>query len=147
MMFDPTKEVPSLELCKELKELGFPQDIGGWYWCKIKELPPSPIRRWKLVYANSITQLDKKLRRRFDKVYEIIKAPTLREVLEWLPIEIEYKGETLYLEFDRPDETQFLVSYCYAYERICPIAIGDDEIINAPTKMLIYLTYKGYVSF
>jgi len=28
------KEVPSLELCRRLKELGFPQESSdsGWYW-------------------------------------------------------------------------------------------------------------------
>ena len=26
------KEVPSLELCKRLKELGFSQKGEGWYW-------------------------------------------------------------------------------------------------------------------
>jgi len=138
MMFDPTKEVPSLSLCKELKELGFPQNTGGWYW----DLWPSPPR---LVYLKDWEKFIPLMRKPKEKW--LIKAPTLREVLEWLPIEIEYKGETLYLEFDRPDETQFLVSYCYAYERICPITIGDDEIINAPTKMLILLAKDGYISF
>jgi len=30
--FDPTNEVPSLELCRKLREQGYPQDGGGWYW-------------------------------------------------------------------------------------------------------------------
>jgi len=33
-MFDPKAEVPSLELCQRLKELGYPQTTGGWYWIK-----------------------------------------------------------------------------------------------------------------
>ena len=37
-MFDLTKEVPSLELCKRLKEVGYPQDGGGWYWIKYAPL-------------------------------------------------------------------------------------------------------------
>jgi len=31
-MFKPEKEVPNLELCKRLEELGYPQEGGGWYW-------------------------------------------------------------------------------------------------------------------
>ena len=31
-MFDVKKEVPSLGLCRKLKELGYPQEGGGWYW-------------------------------------------------------------------------------------------------------------------
>jgi len=30
--FNPTDEVPSLELCKRLREQGYPQNGGGWYW-------------------------------------------------------------------------------------------------------------------
>lgn len=36
-MFNPELEVPSLGLCKKLKELGYPQEGGGWYWAKIGE--------------------------------------------------------------------------------------------------------------
>ena len=35
-MFGLAKEVPSLELCKRLKELGYPQENGEWYWVKRK---------------------------------------------------------------------------------------------------------------
>ena len=31
-MFNVAKEVPSLELCKRLKELGYPQNGGLYYW-------------------------------------------------------------------------------------------------------------------
>ena len=149
-MFDPTKEVPSLELCKELKDLGFPQGEIGWYWVKtaigwILGYLLDPEGRYPNDYNFFFPIVEEICF--INKNTPLYKAPTLREVLEWLPVEIEYKGETLYLEFDRPDETQFLVSYCYGYGRICPIAIGDDEIVNAPTKMLILLAKDGYISF
>jgi hypothetical protein len=35
-MFNPVKEVTDLELSRKLKEIGLPQDGGGWYW---RELP------------------------------------------------------------------------------------------------------------
>jgi|GEM_PF-4671310 len=50
-MFDPTKEVPSLELCEKLKEAGFPQDGTGWYWIK---KPIGHEHEWKLILIEDI---------------------------------------------------------------------------------------------
>jgi len=33
-MFDPKQEVPSVDLCQRLEELGLPQDGDGWYWVR-----------------------------------------------------------------------------------------------------------------
>ena len=137
-MFDPKKEVPSLELCKRLKELGYPQDGGSWYW----DLWPVKPR---LVFLATWENFIPLMRKPKDKW--LMKAPTLREIIEWLPLEIEYEGETLWLDLDRPDESQFIVSYCRYCDGTCPIAIGDDDIVNAPTKMLIWLAKNGYVKF
>jgi len=151
-MFNPIEEVPSLGLCRMLKRMEFPQDTGGWYWVKtnigwILGYLLEPVNRYPNDYhfffpiTQEICFINKNT--------PLYKAPTLREVLEWLPTEIKYKDTTLYLELERPDETQFLVSYCYDLfgERICPLTFGDDNIINAPIKMLIYLTHNGYISF
>jgi len=71
-MFDPTKEVPSLELCEKLKEAGFPQDGTGWYWIK---KPIGHEHEWKLILIEDI-------HRTIDN-YKV-KAPTVHELLEWL---------------------------------------------------------------
>lgn len=76
-MFDPTKEVPSLELCEKLKEAGFPQDGVGWHWVK-KPTGPAHVGytyEWKLILIEDI-------HRAID--YYKVKAPTVHELLEWL---------------------------------------------------------------
>ena len=87
-MFDPKAEVPSLELCQRLKELGFPQTIGGWYWTRIEAIDGSgDIWALDFAYAPFFP----------NSVKEIIKAPTCRELGEWLPSKIEVKvGDGLY---------------------------------------------------
>jgi len=73
-MFKPEKEVPSLELCKKLKELGFPQGDGGFYWVHYLS------NQWSLGYYEFI-EIDY-------CQWEVIKAPTASELLKWLPEEI-----------------------------------------------------------
>ena len=87
-MFNPEKEVPNLELCKKLKELGFPQDGGGWYWTQTDT-------GWRLGYCAEYNLAPKvKIhmmffaelgRVIFRARHEIIKAPTITEMWEWLP--------------------------------------------------------------
>ena len=146
-MFDPTKEVPSLELCKRLKELGFPQDSGGWYW------------DWgnkKLVYVQQtevgylIYELEEinyyRLTEDDDLFINYIKAPTCRELGELLPVEI--KGQ-YHIYFSRGWNTKGIV---YWYEDADEHTLGDfyawaDTEPNARAKMLIWLVENGYVTF
>jgi len=65
------KEVPSLELCKRLKELGFPQSSGGWYW-RVDEY-----KKWLSFYTDSEYK-----HRIPNEIF--IKAPTCREMIEWI---------------------------------------------------------------
>ena len=76
-MFDPVKEVPNLELCKKLKELGFPQDNGIWYW-KLRSFGI-----WDLVFyfCSDKQKIEKNLG-------VLVKAPTVCELGEWLPADI-----------------------------------------------------------
>lgn len=140
-MFDPTKEVPSLELCKKLRGLGYPQDGGGWYW----------IRRvghcyWELALMDS----DKKGEnlRTWHKsgkyewmpigyTEERIKAPTCRELGEWFPqkwniVSIQYSNG--YWGISSHEVKRWRI-----WE-------ADTEP-NARAKMLIWLREKGYVDF
>ena len=70
-MFDPEKEVPSLELCKRLKKLGYPQDGGGWYWYETE----------KKIYMLWDT---KEYNWEIHNKYAPIKAPTIPEMMELL---------------------------------------------------------------
>ena len=75
MRFNLELEVPSLNLCRQLKELGYPQKGGGWYWVEEKK------EVYKLVFFNPdklgyIAVYNEKA--------EVIKAPTVRELGEIL---------------------------------------------------------------
>ena len=131
-MFDPEKEVPSLELCKKLKELGFPQEGGGVCWvvvegCKHKKT------KWGL---------------KFYEKYEDIpywavcyKAPTCRELGEWLPHKIDKNGKGYYLNIGLT-----VISYdAYDDDSIAYVADKDEPSLRA--KALIWLAEKGYVDF
>jgi len=50
-MFDIKKVVPSLELCLKLKELGYPQNEGGFYWVK-EDVEDGCIWRLKFFYES-----------------------------------------------------------------------------------------------
>ena len=87
------KHVPSVETCKKLKEMGFPQTRYGLWWIKIRN--ENGIERWELaVYDSEETRL---WRKNLDYVWrggcfcctteypiiEAVKAPLITEVLEW----------------------------------------------------------------
>lgn len=129
--FDPRKEVPLPELCIRLKELGYPQDgegWSGWYW-KGDNL----ILLWG----------DK-----FDFT-GLVKAPTVRELGEWLPDVIivgtspNIVGYYLYFAKNR-----WRYWYVNKYgEWLNTKFIEADTEANARAKMLIWLVENGYVKF
>jgi len=108
-MFDIKKEVPSLELCKKLKELGFPQGGGGWYWIQDDEKT-----EWVLKFFKEIDSCPHIMLSNDPDGYKgdcefngectiwvsntfwsceflhLIKAPTCRELIKW--IYREYRG-------------------------------------------------------
>ena len=138
------KEVPNLELCRRLKELGFPQDGEGWYWRKFDGFKDS---KYELVL---IEKWEK------DKVilaYDIIKAPTCRELNEWL-LKAKgsyniYKWDDYELEYCK-DEWQTIQGIGGTFEKLIPStkqSIEADTLPNTYAKMLIWLVENGYVKF
>lgn len=125
-MFDPEKEVPSLELCEKLKELGFPQNTGGWYWEIYESIAGKDVE----VKYFDYTPED-------DLYFTYVKAPTTRELEEWL-----LSNKIFYqIQFW---EDGYVVS---------PLNIGllskrwkADTGANARAEMLIWLVKNGYVS-
>ena len=75
-MWKPEDFVPSVETCIKLKELGFPQERGGWWWLKIGE-------RWCLCLD------DDRYSDVWDKAERVIKAPTVGELVLYLPENFE----------------------------------------------------------
>ena len=98
-MFDPEKEVPNLKLCKRLKELGYPQDGGGWYWWRTKGNKVSYLLKY---FGEQIpTEI-------FYSV-EYVKAPTIPEMVGWLG-KIEFEGYQ-YIQVNSDTFAQDLIFY------------------------------------
>jgi len=116
-MFDITKEVPSLKLCKKLKKLGFPQEGEGWYYTKMMG---DIDYRLQLFLGGSPLQAQ--------NVLDFIKAPTCRELAEW--INIAYQN--------LPVEIKTKCRFPYAPDEINPNILAED---------LIWLIEKRYFKF
>ncbi len=140
-MFDPTKEVPSLELCRKFRELGFPQDGGGWYWIKYRRFDREIT---KLVYQTQINLIPNSYGA--DIYYPngaghgslaitwYAKAPTVRELGEWLPdlIIFKHKGKEWWCIHHTITKESNIKAYTEA---------------NARAKLLIWLAKNGHVKF
>ena len=132
-MFDPTKEVPSLEMCQKLKKLGYPQAGGGWYW--VKGLGDYFIA-WRL---NDETLVDYYFFSPFDegnifvsRDREIIKAPTVRELGELILGHIVVRGFK--------DGVEVILKHVSGNKHF----FADTEA-NARAKLVIWLAEeKGY---
>ena len=135
-MFDSTKEVPSLELCKKLKELGYPQHHYGFILAKFKKEED-----FCLLYNEGDYDKDM-LKFYFDEWH---KAPTVRELGEWLPDEITKNDRYYYLNIWKTG-SMWGVKYQEDNNNICRIYYADTEA-NARAKMLIWLVENGHVSF
>ena len=141
--FDSTKEVPSLELCERLKKLGFPQDGEGWCWRKeaggnfLGVLIDKSDLGWTLLeYVDGFWVQSPYLC--WKELKKLIKAPTVRELGEWLPNEfcsgriMDYLCENM--ELDPAVKDKY------------PIMHADTEA-NARAKMIIWLVENGYIKF
>ena len=151
-MFDPIKEVPSLELCKRLKELGYPQKDGGYYWirkispeveyelvfintkdfpayCPLFDPPLDPDEFRGECYVDGECKLGVSFEDRIKcEINPLIKAPTCRELGEWIDIAYQKHITSAYL-------TELLT---YAPSEIEPNRLAED---------LIWLVENGYVKF
>jgi len=162
-MFDPIREVPSLELCKELKELGYPQTGGGWYWIKPEgdQANCAPVKGWDLYLMHTHKDnLEWWFCKNFEiaesrgcgccadyfKVAEYIKAPTVVEMEEWYPFYCPFESKTmlswkLYKE-DKDDWTQEFMQYT------TPLVICQaNNRADLCAKNLIWLIKNGYMNF
>ena len=75
MGWNPEKEVSSLELCRRLKELSYPQDGGGWYWIKTAF-------GWILAIMLDGIWLSERnyIKVNDETIKDFVKAPTCREL-------------------------------------------------------------------
>ncbi len=166
-MFNPESEVPSLELCKKLKDLGYPQDGGGWYWVKTDWgewcLMRMGDERNYLLEGEAIWDVDEAIEVYSDGVgntelraSDIIKAPTIAEMWEWLPFIIN-GGEDIddlrerygFLSVRKYDNGLSIVSWLNMYNKYhsrIPQFFGV-SLGNNMAEALIWLAENGYVRF
>jgi len=144
-MFDPRKEVPSLDFCKRLKELRFPQSSGGWYWVEVRG-------NYRLCFNDVCKENGLNLFYDPYQLYiwrylnDVIKAPTVGELGERLPDFIEELGDLKCIFY----KDEIGIEYgkwvkCGDYE-ITACKYANTEA-NARAKMLIWLIENKYVSF
>lgn len=157
----------SLELAKELKEVGFPQEsLFSWVkkvsaldygnalkekgkWvddpkggkslvCKTKDL--DNYGTWKL--------LDNDDENCKDSGWGYYSAPTAEELLEWLPAYIN-KKQGLWLSLEKVDTTSKKMKYKASYgdEGVSHIERFSDKPANALAKMVIYLAKNKIIKF
>lgn len=124
-MYKPERDIASLELAEKLKELGFSQDGEGFYW---RELAKD---FWVITYISLPKELE------ILKDFNIIRTPTIAEVLEWLPEDIE-DGRPFFLEKNYDQ-------YRCGYETV--VVKEDFYPANALTKLLLWAYEHGYVKF
>ena len=164
MGFNPELEVPSLELCKKLKELGLPQEGGGWYWkrkisseieyelvfikrfpkhCPLFEFPldPDEFKGECCIGGECKKGISIGDWIRCEE-NPLIKSFTSRELKEWLPVFVityrNFDGKVIVKDLDAPNR-----NYTEAF---IPIFKADTEA-NACAKMLIWLLRNKHIKF
>ena len=121
-MFEKRLGVPDFEYCKKLKELGYPQDGGDWYWIKLITWGKP-----RLIYpGDDFDELVGLSEKEF-----FVKAPTVGELGKLLPDFVEFKLNGKFWIKDKEN---------YRY------LVNDRNEANARAKMLIWLIENDYVS-
>ncbi len=140
--------VVSLELAKKLKELGFPQDGGGWYW----ELPTKKLTLLNREDANIIIAMEMN---GINYPIRVIKAPTSVELMNVVPSTIRDKDGCEYSFMLSKIDDEYVPSYfkepVMACDGMVELHIGepcfDVNLPNAIAKLLIWLIENDYVNF
>lgn len=131
------QQVPSLELCKRLKELGYQQESHFRWW--VNTDGETSIMTPKATPESDYPELGKTL--------FVYSSPTVAELGEMLPWRVEKYGKKYYFSVEkaRPesDYKKFEVAYWFENNKIQAHEIlticSDDTEANARAKMLIYL--------
>ncbi len=142
-MFDPTKEVPNIELCKKLKELGYPQDKYGFWWVLFENDTEYDLCYWDEEHIRWSEKGNYILIGGCDccaetlNIIDKIKAPTVRELGEIFMHKFMKKGcwEELWYWWFHLNEKR------YQY---------DGNIVSEAdtrAKSIIYWAENGFIDF
>ena len=138
-MFDFTKTVTDLFKAQTLKQLGFPQGDGGFYYI----IPDG--KTYCLIYEE-----------KYIPAWNDTKAATCGELLEFLPAEIETKGRVYRLGMCKEVVEGGSCPYEYFLwydavdkdgSRITLWEWFDSSFVNLLACALIWLKEHGYISF
>jgi len=154
-MYSPKKDVPSYSLCSRLKELGYPQLGGGWYWCIDKGYYQEPTLVMMQNYVSPAYTVFDPGGAGFTYVidpYELkyyVRAPTIVELKSHLPIELSVNEIKYYLYWkrylDKNGKIFEVLEYVDKNNGILKAIQGSEP--NACAKMLIILAKQGYIEF
>lgn len=129
-----------LELAKELKENGFPQENSNFYW-QINHLFNNNLYfRFKDSLGFNYEQYLQE-----DSGQEIYSAPTSDEILKELPNYIS--KDIIYDLTIKNYPATFIVYYknCFEEKELIDFRFTDKKLSNALAKMYIYLKKEGYI--
>ena len=132
-------QVTSLELSKELKEAGYPQE-GLWWWVYQEE-------KWGLENKHLVKMVSGMVGLpaypKLTKMPEMYVAPTVAELGERLPMEPKPKT---YFETTRIAYGNWIVEYERGIRHPLAMQMGNTEA-NARAKMLLYLVKEGLIKW
>ena len=132
-----TEQMPTLELCKKLKALGYPQE-GLFYWTGKADFPEGHALEGDNGTRRIVYQPDKLPSKGF-------VAPTVAELGEWLPRVIKGISSVFgefYLRIER--NRGWKVGYVSKNGKATRFVSADTEA-NARAKCLIWLVENNYL--
>lgn len=137
-MFDLKNEVPSLKLCKRLRDCGYPQDGGGWYW----NLEDNQL---VFVWAEQVTD-------------SLVKAPTVAELgkilMEYSVMQEKDSPRKVVMSYemgkdDADGEDVVLISYKLLFNDydagVAPITFAASSEADARAMAVIWLLVERAV--
>lgn len=156
-MFDPKAEVPSLELCQRLKELGYPQEGSGWYWIKDEG-------EWIIVFSEDGESYLLEYSGGEGEYFTAklpegkVKAPTCRELGEILPAQVADKRYTYGIKITKePSNGKWPCEYFLWYEawstqeneevQLTLMEVFGESLAEVLAQAVLWLAENGYVKF
>lgn len=122
------QQVPTLELCKKLKELGYPQEgLFSWWFNKEVRFEPTVLFE-KPTHDESCT------------------APTVAELGKWLLPYINSDSNHYSFTTDKWEESWVLSYWSQKLQKML-FSVDTETEANARAKMLIWLVESGYLEF
>ena len=132
-----SKQTLSIEQMQHLQELGLEMKETMLYWVV-----------YEAGHENNFLTTKENAMEVIDESCGMLPAYTLQDVLDALPIEIEYKDKRCWLCIELADE---MIGYYYENDRFehrlvyYEVVMIDESLIDAGYKLLCWAIERGYV--